>query len=81
MAGTDVAKQIGSTSPEENECSSSCQHKNRTKQSPGFVLRANAENRDAEGDVCRRFWNILESLQHAIILLYTMNRLIQSSHK
>ena len=38
-------------------------------------------NRDAEGDVCRRFWNILESLQHAIILLYTMNRLIQSNHK
>ena len=43
LAGTDVANQIGSTSPEENECSSSCQHKNRTKQSPGFVQRVNAK--------------------------------------
>ena len=48
LAGTDVANQIGSTSPEENECSSSCQHKNRTKQSPGFVLRVNAEARIPE---------------------------------
>ena len=57
MAGTDVANQIGSTSPEENECSSFCQHKDRTKQSPGFVLRVNAE--EASEGVCLEslFWN------------------------
>ena len=32
--------------------------------------------RDAEGDFCRRFWNVLESLQRAILLCYTIDMLI-----